>query len=249
MNRKLVACTLLVALGMPPAIARAGEINVAWDTCYYDGGVMVKAFACNTNADTPRDVLVLSFVPDHDIPTFNGADAHLNFCFYPNTVPAWWGTSCSGRTVFSAVADPLGPCSADAWGGAGANSAPTYAVGMQWNGGLQSNPFMATLDVTGALTTGQEQFLTGGSEYFLFALSLSHAGTTGAGSCPGCTSPVAICFTQLDVTDAGGGPAITLGPPGSSSPNAFWQASNFYTCCGTVPTRKPTWGAVKSLYR
>ena len=108
-----------------------------------------------------------------------------------------------------------------------------------------------------------------GQEVFAFQLRINHARTTGLGACSGCSEPICISWSWggiLRPQDSGFGASIMGSDTPNNGSNVTWQtgavASTQGTCrlppahCGTfvlcesvTPSRTPTWGTIKSLYR
>src|SRR5262245_6411620 len=91
--RRALLCFSLTLLGFA-SLAHAGAVNLRWNQCWGDGGVVNKNFACDTNVGS--HVLVASFVPD--APVFPpqtpfaavGLESMLDIAVASPVLPAWW---------------------------------------------------------------------------------------------------------------------------------------------------------------
>lgn len=258
--------SLLALLLIAPAASASG-IFLKWDACHADGGVSARSFACDTNAGT--ETLVCSAVLDADFAGVTGIEAQIVGQSASGGVPAWWMLYNAGscrRTALSLEASPAGPIAGcpspfpvAALGGIGA-----YATDYPSAGGIQ-------IKVACAVPPGSEGTVAAGQEYFLFALTISHAKTVGTGSCTGCSDPMCLGIGLVTLTAVSPTPAVEFRTnflPIDQGHLVSWQnsaAGAVYafqinpplghelgyamTCSGVTAARRSTWGAVKSLYR
>jgi hypothetical protein len=86
---RILPVLVVVALALPPvAIAGGPGVNIRWDNCFDDGGLMNKTFACNTN--TGQEQLVVSFVLADAMPDVSGQEIIVDIRSASATLPAWW---------------------------------------------------------------------------------------------------------------------------------------------------------------
>jgi len=108
-----------------------------------------------------------------------------------------------------------------------------------------------------------------GQEYFMANLNVRYIKTVGTGACAGCDIPVCIVFSKLKVMTqvAANDRVFILGANNIASQFATWQNGlvvnptvlqhlltgprmSMESCAAAATAaRRPTWGAVKSLYR
>jgi hypothetical protein len=96
--------------------------------------------------------------------------------------------------------------------------------------------------------------LASGVEYIGIPLTINFTRTLGSPSCAGCSTPVCVTLTQLQVaaTTPAGGVTLTnpdIPPDGNV---VTWQGGGpgpGGICQAATPTRRAIWGSVKALYR
>jgi len=242
-------------------------VNIRWDDCFADGGVMNKTFACDTN--TGSNLALMSFQLDTGMDHVSGVEIAISLKSTEPTLPAWWEFQNSGSCRLSSLSyipSPLLSGSCVDWGeGIEVGGFPLtgYHLG-------EMGPGSAVAHMIAAVPQSTLMTLDAGTEYVVGALSLNHAKTVGAGSCGGCDTPVCILFTALKVSTSVPPAAdrlFTQGANGVSSQIIHWQNGQLtnlvnhcsgtfncttqFDCLAVTPTaaRRSTWGDVKSLYR
>jgi hypothetical protein len=230
--------------------ARAAGVSVRWNTCYGDGGVQNKNFACNTNAGV--EALVGSFTLGADLSQVISNEVVIDLASASSTLPAWWQLrnvdACRFGTPIANLVAP-GACvdwaNGAAFGGIGA-----YLIGAH-------GPNTGRMKLATGLSFTDPKNLGAGQEYFSFMLSISHRNTVGSGSCSGCPTPVCLVLNSVKVVTAVAVNDVTLSGPsyGNDSDWATWQGGAGVTvggssgCPAATPALQRTWGAVKALYR
>src|SRR6185369_14145491 len=63
-------------------------INIRWDNCYADGGVMNKSFACDTNTGT--ELAVMSLQLEAGMDPVSGMEIRVSLKAAAPDLPAWW---------------------------------------------------------------------------------------------------------------------------------------------------------------
>ena len=267
--RRLILSVALLACFAAPSQAAQG-MNLRWDACMGDGGVLNKNFACDTNVGSEQ--LVVSFQTDSVFAPVSGVEFSILVRSPLGSINSWWQFKSSGtcrQTALSASAAPLGtPVTCEPlWAGLASGGLTAY-------GPYTGYGFVDQYRILGVYAVAPSNLVTIAPdiEYFLFRLTLTHAKTVGAGSCEGCTSPVCLGLEYLDFTR----PAtynpnrITIATETSPlSSAATWQGSpvvsdfyhreGYYTwqtrdyrvigCQTTSRSQNRTWGSIKSLYR
>jgi len=245
-----------MAILLLPALALADpSVHLAWDDCGASG-VATKTFACGGNAGS--EVLVVSFVPPAGIDHFQGIETKLQLMgASPATLLDWWQlSSCRSGALIADVDFTAGPFGcADPWLGQGA-------------GGASFSSLNGQINAIAALPAEAVRALDPAVEYDGLKIVIRNVKTTGAGACGGCTQPIGIMVGYVQLDSASPDPAYiypsTLRETGAA-PYVIWQCSgtprldldwqygyflvgwDFPGC--VTGARRPTWGAVKSLYR
>jgi hypothetical protein len=255
-----------LALSLAPAISPAAPgPHLSWDHCSGDGQVENKTFACGTNTGSER--LVVSYESPLDRFDRTGVELTLHITAAAATLPPWWlllgASACRPGALTAVFAGDAGSACTDPYRNLASGGVAVFQPG--WAG-----PY--TLRILAAIAVpGDSPFAVGsGVEDFAIALDLSHDGTIGAGGCAGCDVPLCIGVGFLDLVspDATDTILLTAGGPnaGGGPANVTWQGARTvdYTatfdgysrsavldCAASTgtPTRRSTWGAVKSLYR
>lgn len=245
--RLTLLATLLATLTLSTTTANAAGFDLRWTSCAADGGTSNQSFACDTDAGT--NTMVASFKLDQPITGFFLFEAVLDFIVAGNQpVPAWWeildGCHFLGLQA-DATIDPGAVNCAD-WG-AGQGSAVLSNQNHDGSIAPADTASHRRIFVLGGINPPGPD-LVANQEYFLFNLVLDHTTTVDPDACAGCTQPVCIVLNSIRLT---GGTFLptTLGSAQAAGGNfATWQGGSGANCTA-VPSRRATWGAVKSLYR
>jgi len=185
--------TSVLALAAPAAVMAAPPgVNLRWDSCLSDGGVINKTFACDTNNGSER--LVLSFVLDTQLADVSGMEIRVFIASATPTLPSWWSMKNAGtcRPTSLGLTGTLPP---------GAVNCVDWANGLA-AGGLSSYNIgffgPNTVFISGALAVPATALAVLGAdqEYFAANLTINHAKTVGT-ACTGCNEPVCIVFDRL----------------------------------------------------
>jgi hypothetical protein len=242
----------------------AGSVALRWNDCYGDGGASARNFACNTNSGV--EVLVVSAYPSVAMPQLNGQSTNIEIVSLSPTLPSWWQMHTTGSTgpgcqspngaAFSATAPASASSCLNPWDGsaAGGTSYTSFAGG----------PNRARLQITHAVIGSVS--VPASTEIFVCRVLISHSKTVGAGSCGGCLDPACIGLHGVVLTQPVQGNDVYMGwpIPGTQSDVVGWQADVIMpwsptqtvfpfwkstTCQLATEAQRPTWGAVKRLYR
>jgi len=262
----IVCAALLLAL---PAVAAPTPpgVNLRWDQCYSDGGVMNKTFACDTNTGSER--LVMSFVLDSDMADVSGQEVRILLQSASPSFPSWWAMKNAGSCRVSSMSFnttlPPGSVNCVDWAdGQASGGIGNYTIPF-------TGPNSAILQVAVAVAPTNLPTLFADQEYFVANIVINHAKTVGTGACLGCDQPVCIVLDRMRITTPVLANNLTLinGANGPDSQFARWQGGHEtdvtivncdghnlgcihqFTCVPATATaaRGSTWGAVKSLYR
>ena len=257
----LITSTALAAPTLP-------GINVRWDACLADGGLMNKPFACDTNTGT--ELAVMSVQLDGSLPDVSGMEIRVSLKSSASALPAWWdffNTGSCRQASLSFISHPstvLPAVNCADWneGNGGGGAVAAYRVD-------EIGPGSRVILIASAVPSTSLELLDPGTEYRVGMLSINHAKTVGTGACGGCDTPVCILFTSLKITrPAGVGDLLlTQGANDVSSQIINWQNGQLQNlvnhCTGTfdcntqfdcvyaaaTASRRSTWSEVKALYR
>jgi hypothetical protein len=244
----------LVALAAGAAHAGAG-VNIRWDACLGDGGVLNKTFACNSNAGTR--VIVTSFVVPATLTDFVGEVLFIDAATASAALPNWWqyfnaGTCRQSSLGANFLVSATAVACVDWSDGTKIGGIASYTVGTV-------GPNTATIHTINAVPSASYGTLSAGPEYFSTNLTMNSLKTVGVGACTGCSIPACIALRQMLLyqnTPAGVTNTVTLTNPtnGTDSNVIVWQGGAGASlpnavCPQVVPTRRSSWNIVKQLYR
>jgi hypothetical protein len=163
------------------------------------------------------------------------------------TMPAWWtfqpmDGACRANVAsfvfnFSTFANINGACT-DPFRSISAGGIADYRIIVGANARIRG---------VDAIESDSARALLPGQEYYGFRFVFNNSKTTGAGSCTGCSTPVAIVLCSLRAVGRATGSEETC-TTAAQSQHIGWQSAAPATCF-TTPTQNRTWGQVKSPYR
>ena len=247
MFRPLLICALIALL---PSAALAGP-HLRWNACYGDANALPnRTFACDTN--TGSELLVASYSVPSALAQVQSVDCRIDIHFASATTPAWWAFKNAGTCRQTLVTAGTSPdlnwtCTDLAAGQALAAYTVSYSNTVF---GIAGGQLLLTSSVPAG---GEYDVAPADGELFAFSLNIRHTKTTGTGACAGCQTPACFQFTQITLHSATYPYPVGYSGPADSSPTwyALWQSSDptSTSCQLTTGTRRPTWGAIKSLYR
>lgn len=260
LSRSLAVLALCLAPG--PSLAQpAVSMNLSWDRCAGDGRIVDRTFACDTNTGVETFVGSVVFMDGAGRDSVLGFTAYVDISPAASIVPPWWTTRTGECRPNALLPD---------WSGlAGASAClPWFGDGTPLGvAGILSSYDRLVLQLAWMLPSGQPVALVPGQEYSLFRVRLSHAKSTGADACAGCTVPTCIGFGRLDLEYVPPVPREAMGGAGLNTltwqgayvagyptqtwpPPPHYSYSNVLSCTtAPVPARGRTWGMIKGLYR
>lgn len=250
--RRLPQLAIATLLLFATAAHAAEGVSLRWSSCLGDGGTYNRSFACDTNAGT--NVVVGSFELGAPLARVSGTGVVVDLWFGQLGLPAWWAFTKAGfcRQTSLGVDTALPPAALNCvdWASGGAvGSIGNYLINI--NGFGTARILAATTMPASGLAD-----LEAGQEYFSFRLTIDNAKTMGSPSCGGCDIPVCMILLSFRLTTPveANDRELTTPANGTDSMLAAWQGGrttppNAVTCPLATPTRRETWGAVKSLYR
>ena len=231
----------------------APGVSLRWSSCIGDGGTYNRNFACDTNAGT--NVLVGSFELGTPLTQLSGTGLVIDLRFGQLALPAWWAFTKTGfcrqtSLVLDTALPPDALNCVDWASGQSAGSIGDYRINLNGFG-------TAKIVMAAAVPASGLADLEAGQEYFAFKLTIDNAKTMGNSSCGGCTIPVCLHLLSIRLTTpvAENDRQLWTSTNGTESTQlAAWQGGQTSppqsaSCPLATPTRRETWGAVKSLYR
>ncbi len=254
---RILAIAILLATAIH-ATAHAGVLNMRWDRCWGDGGVMNKNFACDTNVG--QQVLVGSFISPVAVPNVISNEIVIDIAVAGATLPPWWSVhnaaTCRLNVLSTAAVPPPGSVACTDWGaGTAIGAFATYTA--DWFGPSTARATM----LTAVLTTNAAN-IAAGQEYFSFVFRIGNARTVGSPSCAGCTAGACLALKSINLVTLNNlnNTMLTASTDSAGSDDRLvtWQGGagvitqpipGHLNCPRATPTRISTWGAVKSLYR
>ena len=244
--------TLALLLVAPQARAQVplSGISMSWNDCV--GGATASpdlSFGCNDNVSLFR--LVCALALDTTQSDLIGAELVVDLQSSVASVPDWWrldGTGAAGCRAGALTASfdfSASPACTDAWLGQGFGDVQGFSIGPP------DHPMasQARIKAVAAVTSDHAVRLDPGVQYGVIELVLSATRSTGAGACAGCSSHGCLVLNSILLRRVPGqGSDVFLIAPASAASNwATWQGTG--ADCAAVPTRRKTWGQIKSLYR
>ena len=233
---------MLLSLGIGSASAEG--LNLSWDDCGA-AGTSFKQFACNTNEG--QDRLVMSVEAPAGIDTICGVIAALHINANMGGIPPdWW----RAETPFG----QLGNCrdSTAIRPELASTSCPRVLVPDLVTWAYQIVPplipphlLMFHLTIGSPTSRGTVE---PGIEYDIATWVINHSRTIGPDACAGCESEGCIVLNSVSFVPACGVSVVTVTNPLERN-FVTWQSDAILGCPMSTPTRRATWGQVRSLYR
>ena len=234
----------VVLLTVFPQLAQAqASPYLNWSSCAPPSGVPLQTFACDGDTGAPFD-LILTLIPPETVSNVSSATAFIEFKSDQATLPDWWQIQPGGCRADDFSVDPSPPYPSgcvDAWLGRA-----TITAQFQTPCDTRSQVVL----LRAIVPPGVPLTLSQGIRYAIFRLRFSRGNTGGAGACGGCS--FSACFwNDGAVVESATTGAYTFGSGGTA---ASWQSAvdcrgGGIDFCGPTSTGRPTWGAIKSLYR
>jgi outer membrane protein assembly factor BamE (lipoprotein component of BamABCDE complex) len=250
MKKMMLLCAALLAASATIASAAAG-VNVRYNTCFADGGLANKTFACNTNAGT--NAMVVGFQLGADQFGVTGIEIVVDGATAGTALPDWWKLAAATCRSGALSANPTASLSAvncaDWTGGAGIGTGiAAYQVG-------NYGPTSFRIKCGTAVNAGTPSDLFAG-DYFAQNIIFTNAKSVGTGACAGCSTAACIMVSSINVVSGTALQNKLSGATNGTDANyVTWQGGAGVSstiasgCPAATPTKNTTWGSVKSLYR
>ena len=246
MRKKLLLFTALFALSAGPLWA--GGLNLGWVNCPTGVGyTLTRTSLCSSNSGI--NTMVGSFVAPGGIDQMSANEVVIDLQTSGALLADWWrmGTGRCRPTALGYSFDFTGgPIDCyDYWQGG--------AIGA-----LQEDPpgtnNRARIKGVFALPAGDSRITSVpvDLEVYSFKLNINNSKTAGLGACAGCNAEACIVLNEIKANQPPPLTTVSIANPAASA-HVIWQAwtdPNPSNACPLVtPTRKQTWGSIKSLYR
>lgn len=246
------AILLVAGMALAGQVDATG-INLFWDECGVNAGVLNKNFACNTN-DGYQDLYV-SVDPPPGVTATQGHNHIVDLQSKHSPLPEWWDFKNAGTcrpTAFIGSADfSTGPSSGtacvDPWQGQGAGVVAAYTTN------FAGSPCRARIIGSVSVPEANAVPMTPGTEYYSIKFRITNAKTVGTDLCGDCPDPVCLVLNQVRIAQVAPASPIPVENPRDAN-FATWQNGGFSLCymngfCEPTPALTRTWGLIKSLYR
>ncbi len=238
---RVIVATAALAVVASTAFAAEG-INLSWNECGL-GGALQRNFACASNSGS--NSMYGSAIAPVPMPQLNGAASVLDLQTNEAALSNWWQLATGGCRAglisanFNFLTAP-GGC-ADPWGG-NASGGISYTPAF---GGANRARIRPACAIPGSYAMDNV------TEHYMFIVTITNGKSTGTGACTGCQDGVCIVYNSILLTQPLGVGNYTITNPITQA-HVQWQAGGATVgigCPAVTPTRKATWGSVKSLYR
>jgi hypothetical protein len=237
-----LVCALGVGAATPATVFGQG-IALAWSDCRAPEGAglpQISSFGCGSN------VITFSLYPTLQLASpASGVftvELVIDVDVAQDPLPPWWVMDGTCRPLAWTANATLSASCADMWNGKGIASIQGWHPGQP--GGSTRH---ARLLVAASVLSQDAVALAADVPYVLCQVSLDSRSTS---ACPtGCTTPACLVFNSVLVHTLTGDLPVFSTPEGGGSNIVAWQTDSGTADCLSVPARRVTWGAVKSLYR
>jgi hypothetical protein len=246
MKKILVLCGALLALS---ATASFAQVDLTWNDCVLEGSVQdVNYTNCSTALKTIK--MYGSFKVPAPLPLFVAADVSMDLQeegvatldkFWRYDAVADGGCNSAGIAI-KIDADLNGFCGGEAnpWGPGGSNAQAFFVNFLNGQGG----PNRARLLFSVARASNDPQPLDPLTNYYMADFDFN---TSQRATCPGCTGKVAIVWNSSLLYQNDGNTTVLSGA--DKLGNCAKINHSAQTTCDATPTKKSSWGQLKSLYR
>jgi hypothetical protein len=255
MKKLLVLAGAVMVLGASAASAQT--INLAWNNCITLATQAAnKSYLCDGSAPAPFKG-VMSFAAPAALAHFVGIQAVLDIQTADPTLPDYWrmglGECRDGSFIFPASLTGIGNTASckNPWAGGATGGGAQYTS--QYGSPARARVLFAFARDTDVQLINGAQYLAG--VFTIDTFKDFDDGTIGTGQCDGCLVPACLVLNQVELYQVAGQTPpqqdIYFLNTAGTRQYVTWQggAVGGSGCPAATPTRKATWGSVKSLYR
>jgi len=240
MMKTLSSTAALLALTV--GIASAQGINLSWTDCGTNG-VDNLAFGCASTSGQRQ--LISSFHAPAGMTAVNGLELQIRMQTSGAALGTWWDATCrpASSITFSndfSLAPGSGLCN---------QYFEASAVATSFYVPNDGGPNRALFTHAHSLIEGFGPLPgLGPSEVYASRIQINNASTTTCSG--GCLDGACLHLDRVAVTQVPGTPGgdFELTTPGTRN-WVTWQGGGGLNCPDATPTKKATWGTIKSLYR
>jgi hypothetical protein len=243
----LVACAACVviqaAFAGPAHGSSANALYLTWNDCAgAPGAASGTTVDCGTGQGRQ---LIVAFDLAQPVDSVIALEAVVDMQLSVSQPLPWWqfdpGGCHYGRLIASATFPDLVAC-ADFWNaGATFDGPPAYYLV-----GTPGAENRARIVVGFAVLSNQPRALAAATRYYAARLAFQDDARV---ICTGCEQPACLLLQSIRLIRYGtlAGDVVIDAAGGAGLNQVGWQSTN--SLCGIVPTRRHTWGQLKSLYR
>ncbi len=264
MKRLLLGTILLAALLVSPAIGAPG-LNLGWNLACPTTAASAAdlTFPCNDN--TLFFTMIASVRAPAGISKLSAEEVTIDLQESVTPLSSWWhyedGTASTPAGCRGTSASNVGSLAVSTLFGSASTSVCKNYWGFSGSSAWDYHPDVvapgrARLRAVSARSPGTEGPLTADDQYYVANISIDSQHSTADPTdpsipvCTGCQDGVCIVFSQCKLDQ----------PPGTPNGDVTiiaqdfrqyvtWQGGAGTNCPQATPTRRSTWGHVKSLYR
>jgi len=250
MNLKKTLLMAAALLALTVGVASAAGLNLGWVDCAGLGaGLENRNFACAVNTGSHQ--LISSFVAPAGMLRVTGIAAVLDMQTSGAVLSPWWDFNSPSNPAGCRLGATL--YSNDFSGVPGTGNCLEYFIassGQGFNFPGAGGPNRQRFKHGHAITAGDLSIgpVAVNAEVYASRIQILNVGTVGG--CGGCLDDACIVLNELLVTQEPGTPGgnFTLTNPAFRH-HVLWQGGEGVICPGSTPTKKATWGSIKTLYR
>lgn len=258
MKRLLIAGVILI---LSAGAAGATGLNLAWDNCFGStGATQNKDFTCDDSSPGAMDANTQTFtaygsiIPGIDLTGMLSWTAWIDWQVANATLDDWWRLR-SGECRDGGIGLVISGFSNTST--CNKQMMASQGIGISdWQYLADKPANWARFQATASRTTGFN--VVGTVHYQAFAMlvntintKINGDGTTVA--CAGCLDAACIVFNEfeMDIPPVGGDTGKNFVSAEDTQRWVTWQGGSIggTGCPASVPTRRTSWGQVKSLYR
>ena len=239
-----LALAMSFALGPAAHNAHAAGLSIGWLNCRALGGAGVdnQLFGCSSEInDLP---LQAAFVLSSPVDSVIAFELVIDVDVADVSLPPWWRMDPGQCRAGGWSADVLAPASCDdPWQGAGVAAVQGWLAGTPGGSPRHGRLLVAAAAIPGTFVTLDADVA--------YTAARAVLRTNKTLTCEGCAIPACLVFNSLLIRRLPGSSVETLtlsNPEVPGLERVRWQGGSGADC-QAVPTRRSTWGAVKSLYR
>lgn len=230
-------------LGLTVGFALAAGNNLAWQDCAGGSGVQNRAFACGSNSGNSQ--LISSFVAPANLTLVSSMRVLIRMQTANASLGTWWDGVCRGATAVTFGVDFSGTTS-------GGTDCFDYFAGASGGGfyvAPDGGPNRASFRHGAAYAAGFGP-VAENAEVYTSRILLGYTNTLTCNADQSCNQGACLHLDEVEITQVPGTPGGNVLITNPALRNwVTWQGGGGLACPDATPTRKASWGTIKSLYR